>query len=138
MLAHVLHRGDVFAGRYRVERCIGSGGMGAVFEAEHLETERRVALKVLHPQSLNSETARERFKQEARVAGKLRHLHVVDVLDAGVDDITSMPYLVMELLQGEDLGSRIGRCGRIQVRATTCYSRPRQAMAPRTRVRARP
>ncbi len=111
MLAHVLHRGDVFAGRYRVERCIGSGGMGAVFEAEHLETERRVALKVLHPQSLNSETARERFKQEARVAGKLRHLHVVDVLDAGVDDITSMPYLVMELLQGEDLGSRIGRCG---------------------------
>ena len=111
MLAHVLHRGDVFAGRYRVERCIGTGGMGAVFEAEHMDTERRVALKVLHAQALNSETARERFKQEARVAGKLRHLHIVDVLDAGVDDLTAMPFLVMELLHGEDLGSRIHRIG---------------------------
>lgn len=85
--------------------------MGAVFEAEHMDTERRVALKVLHAQALNNETARERFKQEARVAGKLRHLHIVDVLDAGVDDLTAMPYLVMELLHGEDLGSRIHRVG---------------------------
>ena len=85
--------------------------MGTVFEAEHLDTERRVALKVLLPQSLVSENARERFKQEARVAGRLRHPNIVDVLDAGVDDITGMPYLVMELLQGEDLGSRIEHVG---------------------------
>ncbi|MFO0588210.1 MAG: protein kinase [Polyangiaceae bacterium] len=107
----MLHRGDIFAGRYRVERCIGSGGMGAVYEAEHLETERRVALKVLHPQALHSESARDRFKQEARVAAKIRHVHVVDVLDAGVDEITDMPYLVMEMLHGEDLATRIGRLG---------------------------
>ncbi len=111
MASNLLSRGDVFAGRYRIDRSIGAGGMGAVFEAEHLETERRVALKVLLPHSLVSETARERFKQEARVAGKLRHPHIVDVIDAGVDDITNMPYLVMELLQGEDLGSRIERVG---------------------------
>ena len=121
MLAHVLHRGDIFAGRYRVERCIGSGGMGAVYEAEHLETERRVALKVLHPQALHSESARDRFKQEARVAGKIRYVHVVDVLDAGVDEITDMPYLVMELLHGEDLATRIGRLGPLAAEETVMF-----------------
>jgi serine/threonine protein kinase len=111
MASNLLTRGDVFAGRYRIERPIGTGGVGAVFEAEHLETERKVALKVLLPRSLVSETARERFKQEARVAGKIRHPNIVEVLDAGLDDITKMPYLVMELLHGEDLGSRIDRLG---------------------------
>ena len=118
MASNLLSRGDVFAGRYKIERAIGSGGMGAVFEAEHLETERRVALKVLLPQSLISDTARERFKQEARVAGKIRHPHIVDVIDAGVDDPTKMPYLVMELLHGEDLGSRIDRLGPISPEET--------------------
>ena len=113
MLAHVLHRGDLFAGRYRVERCIGSGGMGAVYEAEHVETERRIALKVLLPQALVSDGARERFQQEVRVAAKIRHPNIVDVLDAGVDDLTSTPYLAMELLHGEDLGSRLARAGRM-------------------------
>ncbi len=113
MPSQALSRGDIFAGRYKVERSIGAGGMGTVFEAEHLETERRVALKVLLPQSLISETARERFKQEARVAGRLRHPNIVDVLDAGVDEVTGMPYLVMELLHGEDLGSRLERFGPI-------------------------
>src|SRR3954470_23727908 len=109
MTSHVLSRGAVFAGRYKVEACIGSGGMGAVYEAEHLETERKVALKVMLPQALVSEGTRERFKQEARVAGRMRHPHIVDVLDAGVDEATDMPYLVMELLLGEDLGTRLDR-----------------------------
>src|SRR4051812_36446776 len=111
MSAHVLSRGTVFAGRYQVERCIGSGGMGAVYEAEHIDTERKVALKVMLPQSLVTEGHRERFQQEARVAGRIRHPYIVDVLDAGVDDVTNMPFLVMELLEGEDLGSRIERLG---------------------------
>jgi eukaryotic-like serine/threonine-protein kinase len=118
MAANLLSRGDIFAGRYRIERSIGAGGMGAVFEAEHLETERRVALKVLLPHSLVSETARERFKQEARVAGRIRHPHIVDVIDAGVDDITNMPYLVMELLHGEDLGTRVQRIGAMSAEET--------------------
>jgi serine/threonine protein kinase len=111
MAATLLSRGDLFAGRYKIDRAIGAGGMGAVFEAEHLETERKVALKVLLPASLVSDTARERFKQEARVSGRIRHPYVVDVVDAGVDDLTAMPYLVMELLRGEDLGSHIDHHG---------------------------
>jgi len=118
MSSHVLSRGTVFAGRYQVERCIGSGGMGAVYEALHLDTERRVALKVMLPQALENEGTRERFKQEARVAGKLRHPHIVDVLDAGVDEETDMPYLVMELLSGETLGARIDRLGALPAEET--------------------
>lgn len=118
MAGNLLSRGEIFAGRYRIERSIGAGGMGAVFEAEHIETERRVALKVLLPQSLMSDGARERFKQEARVAGKIRHPNIVDVLDAGVDDGTNMPYLVMELLHGEDLASRVDRLGPLTTEET--------------------
>jgi serine/threonine protein kinase len=111
MTSHVLSPGVVFAGRYKVLRCIGSGGMGAVYEGEHVETERKVALKVLLAQALATEGTRERFKQEARVAGRLRHPNIVEVLDAGVDDASGMPYLVMELLEGETLGSRMEWCG---------------------------
>jgi serine/threonine-protein kinase len=127
MLSNGLSRGDVFADRYRVLRRIGSGGMGSVFEAEHIETERRVAMKVLLPQSLVNDSARERFKQEARVAGRLRHPNIVDVLDAGVDDMTNMPYLVMELLEGEDLASRISRLGPISPEETVALLRPAAA-----------
>ncbi len=110
MLA-LLKEASIFADRYKVGRCIASGGMGAVYEVEHLETERRAALKVLLPHVLANESAREQFKAEAKVAAKLRSEHVVDILDAGVDAATDMPYLVMELLEGEDLGARIHRVG---------------------------
>ncbi|MBK8256340.1 MAG: protein kinase [Polyangiaceae bacterium] len=118
MAPTLLRKGEIFAGRYRIERSIGAGGMGAVFEAEHLDTERHVALKVLLPHSLVNESARDRFKQEARVAGKIRHPHIVDVLDAGVDDSTNMPFLVMELLEGEDLASRVDRLGPMSAEET--------------------
>lgn len=107
-----LDEGSVFAGRYLVVRCIAIGGMGAVYEVIHMETERRRALKVMHAHILGSEELRGRFKQEARVAAHIESEFIVDVFDAGVDDTTGMPFLVMELLRGEELGQRLKRVGR--------------------------
>ena len=107
----LLPPGSIFAGRYRVGRCIASGGMGAVHEVEHVETGRPAAIKVMLPHVLMGDGARAQFKSEARVAARLRSEHIVDVLDAGVDEATDMPYLVMELLVGEDLGARLRRVG---------------------------
>jgi serine/threonine protein kinase len=106
-----LSTGSVFAGRYRVERRIGSGGMGAVYEVVHLETNRRRALKVMHPQYVSSDELRARFRQEARVAAEIESEHIVDVFDAGIDEPTGLPFLVMELLRGEELGTLIKRVG---------------------------
>jgi serine/threonine-protein kinase len=108
-----LAEGTLFAGRYRIVRPIASGGMGAVYEAVHVETQRRRALKVMHPHLFQSAEMRERFKQEARIAAHVESEHIVDVFDAGVDEATQMPFLVMELLRGEELSKRLRRTGRI-------------------------
>ncbi|WP_437874876.1 serine/threonine-protein kinase [Sorangium sp. So ce513] len=113
MSATVLAEGTVFAGRYRVVRLIAAGAMGAVHEAVHIETERHRALKVMHAHLFQSEEMRERFKREARIAAKVESEHIVDVFDAGVDEATGMPFLVMELLRGEELGERLKRAGRL-------------------------
>jgi serine/threonine protein kinase len=112
-MSFALQEGTVFAGRYRIVRCIAMGGMGAVYEVVHLETERRRALKVMLPHTLQSPELRERFKREARVAAQIESEFIVDVFDAGVDDATDMPFLVMELLRGEEVGQRLSRSGRI-------------------------
>ncbi len=117
----LLPPGSIFAGRYRVGRCLASGGMGAVHEVEHVETGRRAALKVMLPHVLTGDGARAQFKAEARVAARLRSEHVVDVLDAGVDEATDMPYLVMELLIGEDLGARLRRVGALPPEDVVAY-----------------
>jgi eukaryotic-like serine/threonine-protein kinase len=108
-----LRNGTIFAGRYKVLHCIATGGMGAVYEVIHLETERRRALKVMLPQAFQSADLRERFKREARVAARVESEFIVDVFDAGVDEATGMPFLVMELLRGEELGKRLTRAGRL-------------------------
>src|SRR3954469_6996468 len=108
-----LREGTVFAGRYRVVRRIGTGGMGSVSEVVHLETERRRALKVMHPHILQSDELRERFKREAKVAAHIESEFIVDVFDAGIDEPTQMPFLVMELLRGEEVGRRLKRLGRM-------------------------
>ncbi len=108
-----LAEGSLFAGRYRVVRCIAAGGMGAVYEVIHPETERRRALKVMHPHLVQSQDLRERFKREAKVASQIDSEFIVDVFDAGIDDATQMPFLVMELLRGEELGDRLTREGRL-------------------------
>ncbi|MDI3290382.1 serine/threonine protein kinase [Polyangium sp. 15x6] len=106
-----LTAGAIFAGRYRVERRIADGGMGAVYEVVHLETNRRRALKVMHAKFVQSDDLRGRFRQEARVAAEIESEYIVDVFDAGIDDTTGMPFLVMELLRGEELGKRLRRAG---------------------------
>ena len=106
--------GTVFAGRYRVVRRIAAGGMGAVFEVLHLETQRRRALKVMHATLFQSDDLRERFRREATVAAHVDSEFIVDVFDAGVDEATGMPFLVMELLRGEELGQKLKRVGRLE------------------------
>lgn len=110
-MSATLVEGTVFAGRYRVVRCLASGGMGSVYEAIHLDTNRRRALKVMHAHLFQSEEMRARFKLEARIAAEVDSEYIVDVSDAGVDEATKTPFLVMELLRGEELGDRLKRLG---------------------------
>ncbi len=100
--------GRVVGDRYRILGLIGEGGMGAVYEAEHLAVGRRVALKRLHPELATDVHAVSRFQREARAAGASGHEHVVDFLDLGFAD-DGAPYLVMELLAGESLATRLER-----------------------------
>ncbi|HEX8073014.1 MAG TPA: serine/threonine-protein kinase [Pyrinomonadaceae bacterium] len=98
--------GQVLDEKYRLERLLGQGGMGAVYLATHLGTERYVALKLITPQFMRNEEFVERFKREARAAGRLRHPNVVDVTDFGFarTDNERVAYLVMEYLDGCTLG----------------------------------
>ena len=90
------------AGRYRTVRFLGRGGMGAVYEVEHLHTGQRLAMKVLA--SRQPEVSVERFKREARAASRIQSDHVVRVTDADVAaELDGAPFLVMELLDGSDL-----------------------------------
>ncbi|AUX45121.1 protein kinase [Sorangium cellulosum] len=116
-----LEEGTLFAGRYRLGRVIGVGGMGAVYEAVHLETNRRRALKVMHPTLFESPDLRERFQREAKIAAEIESEFIVEVFDAGVDDKTRMPFLVMELLRGEDLDHRVERLGRLPPTEAVTY-----------------
>jgi serine/threonine protein kinase len=99
--------GTVLAGKYRLVGLIGRGGMGSVWKAERLGWESPVAIKLMNvsanPQAL------ARFQREARLAASLRSVHVVQVLDDGVDETSGAPFIVMELLEGESLAERLGR-----------------------------
>jgi eukaryotic-like serine/threonine-protein kinase len=112
----VLLPNQIVASRYRVVRHIADGGMGAVYEAEHLATEARVALKLLLPQMMLVANARRRFELEARVAARVNSEHIVKVFDAGVDPGTGSPYLAMELLAGETLAMRVRDAGRLDAK----------------------
>ncbi len=92
-------------------RCVAFGGMGAVHEAVHVETERVVALKVLLPSLVDQPELRDRFRVEARITARIESDAIVQVFDAGVDVETGMPYLVMEMLRGETLFHRVERAG---------------------------
>lgn len=99
------------AGRYELVRVIGQGGMGAVYEALHVTTRRRVALKLMHPHVAHDAAAATRFVREAQAPAQIDHPGIVDVLDAGTDGDGGPPFLVMELLDGEDLAHRFARLG---------------------------
>ncbi len=98
--------GETLDGKYRIERELGKGGMGTVYFAIHLGTERPVAIKVILPQFMQKPEFVERFRREARSAGRLRHPNVVDVTDFGFAETNDgrVAYLVMEYLDGCTLG----------------------------------
>jgi serine/threonine-protein kinase len=96
--------GTVLAGRYRVERRLGQGGMGSVFLVQHMHTDQRLALKVLHSTIVKDAVHLDRFRREARAPARIQSDHVVQVTDADVaPEIGGVPFLVMEWLRGEDL-----------------------------------
>lgn len=94
--------GSVLAGKYRVEKILGKGGMGVVVAAMHLHLREQVALKFLLPSVGRTEEFNARFLREAKVSAKLRNEHVVKVSDVGVLD-NGAPYMVMEYLEGTPL-----------------------------------
>lgn len=109
--------GTIVASRYRVERVLGAGGMGAVYAGEHLTTGRKVALKFVDREVAESDLAIARFSREVRAMTAIESEHIPGVLDAGTHD-DGRPFLVLDLLRGEDLGARISRERRLSVRDT--------------------
>lgn len=108
-----LEPGTIFARDYRVVQPIACGGMGAVYRVEQLSTLKHRALKVLHTRVVGDERARSRFVREATVGARIRSAHVVEVIGAGIDESTGLPWLAMELLDGFDLGAVVGYHGRL-------------------------
>jgi serine/threonine-protein kinase len=106
--------GEVVAGKYRIERVIGAGGMGIVVAATQLELDRAVAIKFLLPDAAKDPDTVARFSREARAAAKIHGEHVARVLDVGVVD-AGLPYMVMEYLEGVDLARRLAEQGRLPV-----------------------
>jgi serine/threonine protein kinase len=96
---------QIIAGKYRIESIIGYGGMGSVWRARHVTLDMPVAIKFMAPQALADAESRQRFDREARALAALRTPHIVQVIDFGLDGET--PYIVMELLEGEDLSTRL-------------------------------
>jgi serine/threonine-protein kinase len=106
--------GDVVAGKLRIIRLIGEGGMGAVYEVEHTITKHRRALKLLHREFTRSAMVVQRFLREASAAGRIGNAHVVETFDAGTLE-SGEPYIVMELLQGRTLADEIQERGALPV-----------------------
>ncbi len=103
-------KGDFLAGKYLLEDCLGIGGMGEVYRATNVSLGRAVAIKLLSPELVNIEADVLRFLREARAAAAVRHTNVVDVLDVARDE-DGTPFIVQELLSGEDLEHYLNRRG---------------------------
>jgi serine/threonine protein kinase/ligand-binding sensor domain-containing protein len=128
-LADVLP-GSVLDGKYRIEEKIGAGGFGAVFRAEQLALERRVAVKIFRPSAGNdSALALDRFQREGMSACRVNHPNAIQVFDSGISG-DGIPYLVMELLEGRSLRSELRRAGPLPLgRALTIAIRVCEALA---------
>ena len=116
--------GTTICGRYKVERILGRGGMGAVYAVRHVNTGEMLALKVLNPALASNSQAVERFRTEARAPVRIGTDHVVRVVDADVSpELGDVPILVMELLDGRDLGTELKRRGAIPAGEVVLYLR---------------
>jgi formylglycine-generating enzyme required for sulfatase activity/serine/threonine protein kinase len=111
-----LEPGTVLGRDFRVVRHLASGAMGAVYIVEQLSTGKQRAMKVMSLELADNDKARERFVLEARVGGRIDSDHVVEVVTAGIDEATHMPFLVMELLKGRDLGDVVEHSGPLPLR----------------------
>ena len=103
------HTGRTLGETYDVGALLAAGGMGEVYRGFHRRTGRALAIKFLHPHLIGDPGALERFQREAEIAGRLGNPHIVQVLDVNRDG--EQPFMVLELLEGEDLGRRLGRDG---------------------------
>jgi serine/threonine protein kinase len=112
--------GDVVAGKYRVDRVLGEGGMGIVVAATHQQLDEKVALKFLRPSVASNPEIVARFVREARAAVKIRSEHVARVLDVGALE-SGAPYMVMEYLDGQDLAQTLAGRGSLPVSETITY-----------------
>ena len=106
------------SGKYRLMRLLGQGSAGSVWAAENLLVGRRVAIKILNAEVTREAGMQQRFHAEARLSAKLAHPNVVDVYDLGNTE-EGVPYIVMEVLNGETLESVLERRGKLPV-AETC------------------
>ncbi len=109
-----LNPGDILAGKYRIESILGTGAMGIVFAARHIELQEIRAIKLMLPAALGDADGVERFLREARAAVRLRGRHIARVLDLGRTD-DGAPFIVMEHLEGSDLRAVLERDGSLPV-----------------------
>jgi eukaryotic-like serine/threonine-protein kinase len=105
--------GTLLAEKYRLVSLLGRGGMGEVWRAEHLGLRALVAIKLMNPETVSNPEALARFNREAQAAASLRSPHVVQILDHGLDPILQVPFIAMELMEGESLAARLERVGRL-------------------------
>jgi serine/threonine protein kinase len=112
--------GAVVGGKYRVDRIVGSGGMGVVVAATHTELHQAVALKFILPEAISGKEAVERFMREARSVARLKSEHVARVFDVGRDE-NDNPYMVLELLEGADLATLSKRKGPLTIADSVEY-----------------
>jgi serine/threonine-protein kinase len=117
---YVPAKGDLLAGKYRVEAIIGMGGMGMVIAARHEHLDERVAVKTLLPSLAKNEEVRTRFQREARAAFRLQNDNVCRVLDAG-ELADGSPFLVMEYLNGDDLNTVLNQMGSLPLSDAVDY-----------------
>ena len=106
--------GDVIDGRYRLEKLVGRGGMGRVFEGHHILVGRKVAIKLLCSEIATEAIEVRRFYREAQSAAAVSHKGIVEILDVGFTE-REEPYIVMECLEGENLGALIRQSGPLKL-----------------------
>ncbi len=114
--------GTFIDGKYLIKRLIGEGGMGLVYEAEHVEIGRRVAVKVLHAMFTRQTEVVARFRSEARAATRIGHPHIIDVFDSGTT-VEGAVYFVMEHLQGHDLSQLVEETGPLPAQRSITIAR---------------
>jgi eukaryotic-like serine/threonine-protein kinase len=107
--------GQRIAGKYELVRLVGQGGMGAVYEGRNIVTRKRCAVKLLlSPELATMPHVVKRFFREAQASSVVESEHIVQIFDSGADPASGFPYMVMELLQGEDLEGTLRRLGALE------------------------